>query len=291
MAESDAASHWPTFPTLADLSERELDAYLDEADPPPEGQAFTGFAETFRRRRRLLSPPLIAAALRDDVFQLNWPGDPSPDHGLVDVVLIKGYIAEMPQRSFEAKIVIGADHEFTKNRKSAASHARVIEGATRNAFPINNIPFLQRLKASPGGSLCIHIVFLDGKTSRAAITFLKSDLFKAGIKLTRSFNPVFGTAAQYISSLTVSLLASGKNRVVSQGIFGLHNYGGPGSGSFGIGDYLFAQLPEDIVARAGEGKLTWDRASNRVMDGSDPLDANYVLLRFRRSPDRTNQDA
>jgi hypothetical protein len=71
------------------------------------------------------------------------------------------------------------------------------------------------------------VVFLDGKTSSAVVSFLKSQAFKDGIRLVRNFNPVFAAAAHYLSSLTEALLALGKNRVFSQGTFGLHNYGGP----------------------------------------------------------------
>jgi hypothetical protein len=272
---------------LCDLTEQQLDEFISELNPPPEGQAFANPIEMFRRRRRLLSPPLTAAVLRDGTFAPPWAAQKEAQaeepEGPVDVVLTRVYAAEMPQRSFEAKIVIGADHEFAQKRKVAASHARVVEGVTGNYLPVFNIPFLQGLQTSRGASLYIRIVFLDGKTSRAAVDFLKSDLFKAGIRLTRTFNPVFGTTAQYLSSLTASLLSSGKNRVVSQGTFGLFDYGGPGSGSFGVGDYLFAQLPADIAERAGKGALRWDKDNDRVMDGDRPLDANHVLLRIAKS--------
>jgi hypothetical protein len=55
------------------------------------------------------------------------------------------------------------------------------------------------------------------------------------------------------------------------------------SKTFGIGDYLFAQLPTDITTRAHGKGLRWDGEKNQVLDGHKPLDANYFLLRIAAS--------
>jgi hypothetical protein len=287
MTESLASPCWPTFPTLGDLPEEELDVFLDGLISQMEGQAFTLSANLRRRRRRLLTPPLTVARLQEDgVFTPALAPGAGPLTHPVDLVLTRAWVAEMPARNFEVKIVIGAEHEFNQNRRSPAAHARVMEGTTGAYLPVGNIPFLQGLKISAGASLNLRVVFLDGKTSSAVVSFLKSPAFKDGIRLVRNFNPVFATAAHYLSSLTEALLAFGKNRVVSQGTFGLHNYGGPLSGAFGVGDYLFAQLPSDVAQRVGQGSLRWDATRDRVMDGDAPLDANHLMIRLERSVGR-----
>jgi hypothetical protein len=133
------------------------------------------------------------------------------------------------------------------------------------------------LQVGSGATLNIRVVFLEGRTSSDALAFLKSPAVKAGIKLTAAFNPVLGIATAYLESLTSLLLSNQRNRVVSQGIFGMHDYGGPIGGGIGIGDYLFAQLPTYVSSGGG---LHWNSARECVMHGDDPLDANYLLLRI-----------
>lgn len=272
-------SCWPQFPTLGDLSSAKLDEFLDDLIPK-EGQAFTLNTRLRRRRRRLLSPSFTIFRLSDDkVFLPAFsPGGNPSDHP-VDIVLTRFWVAEMPAYNFQIKLVIGAEHEFSHSRRSPAAHARVADGVTGQYLGVANIPFLQGLKVSSGAELNVQVMFLDGKTSNAVVGLLNDPAFKQGINLVRTFNPVFATAAHYLSSLTKALLSIGKNCMVTQGIFGLHAFGGVASGPLGIGDYLLAQLPPDIA----QGSLHWDATQDHVMDGDNLLDANYMMIRIARS--------
>lgn len=280
-------SCWPTFPTLGDLSSAKLDEFLDDLIPK-EGQSFTFSASLRRRRKLLLSPSFSVFRLSDDgVFTPAFaPGGNQADDPAgqpVDIVLTRFWIAEMPARNFQIKLVIGAEHEFRQNRRSPAAHARVADGVTGQYLGVANIPFLQGLNISSGATLNVQVMFLDGKTSNAVVGFLNDPAFKQGINLVRTFNPVFATAAHYLSSLTQALLSIGKNCMVTQGIFGLHAFGGVASGSLGVGDYLLAQLPPNIHDRLAQGSLHWDATQDRVMDRDKFLDANYMMIRIARS--------
>jgi hypothetical protein len=270
---------WPIFESLADLSEEAQEQFLAEVPEPGEGKDFSLSVATIRRRRKLLAPPLTIAALDGDRFLTTWRTVPPIEP--VDLVLARGYIAEMPDRRFEAKLVIGLEHQFNNSNKGLASHARVVDGETGHPLPLTNTPFLQGVGIRPGATLNVRLVFLHGKTGQAAAALLKSDLFRAGIRLTRTFNPVFSTATQYLASLTQSLIAAGKNRVVTQGTFGSNDYGSPVGGALGIGDYLLAQLPAEAALRIGDLRL--NRATGTVMDGKMNLDANHFLIRLAPS--------
>jgi hypothetical protein len=58
------------------------------------------------------------------------------------------------------------------------------------------------------------------------------------------------------------------------------------TGAFGVGDYLFAQLPSDVAQRVGQRSLRWDATRDRVMDSDAPLDANHLMIRLERSVGR-----
>jgi hypothetical protein len=267
---------WPIFESFADLSEEDQELYLSEIPEEAEGKGFSLSIATLRRRRRLLAPPLSIAALYEDRFLSKWQATPPAEP--VDLVLARGYIAEMPDRRFEAKLVFGLEHQFSTAAKSIASHARIVEGVTGNPLSLTNTPFLQGVTISAGATLNARLVFLHGKTGDAVASLLKSDVVRTGIRMTRAFNPVFATATQYLSSLTQSLLAAGGNKVVTQGTFGSSAYDSPVAGALGVGDYLLAQLPTDVAHRIGD--LRFDHTTGEIMDGSERLDANYLLIRL-----------
>ncbi len=276
-------SCWPKFPTLGDLSSEELDEFLDDLIPK-EGQAFTLSAALRRRRRLLLSPAFSVFRMSEDgVFTHALAPGGNPAEQPVDIVLTRFWVAEMPASNFRIKLVIGAEHEFNQKRRSPAAHARLADGVTGQYLGIANIPFLQGLKVGSGAALNVQVMFLDGNTSNAVVSFLNDPAFRQGINLVRTFNPVFATAAHYLSSFTQALLSIGKNRMVTQGIFGLRDFGGVASGSLGIGDYLLAQLPPHINDPLAPRSLHWDATQDRVMDGDKLLDANYMMIRIAPS--------
>jgi hypothetical protein len=279
--EDTAEDVWPDFETLAEGDEAEIESYLGELAAQPEGQAFSPSIATIRRRKRLLSPSLRAFVLDTDAFVplssasgQRLPAEP------VDIVLTRAYIAEMPERSFEMQIAIGADHNFSRHQKCRAAHSLVMDGHTGDDLPITNLPVLRGLRVEPGAELNIRMVFLEGKASSAALDLLKSAPFRAGIELTKAFNPIFGCATHYLESLTKLLIQRGRNKVIANARFGIYDYGGPISSLIGVGDYLFVQLPQDSA-----GPLSWDRQQQRVLLNSEPLDANYLLLRVAEHQD------
>lgn len=265
---------WPHFEALSDLGQHELEDYLSDFIDD-EGRGAIGFVRAHRRRSRLLSAPLMLARINQNQLNLSWNVD-APS-GPVDVVMARGYIAAMPESQFKVQIVIGLEHEFSKQKRGVASHAQLIESREGEMVPACNVPFISSANLPRDATLNARMVFISGRIGERVAETLRSDTFRNGISLTRAFNPVFAATTEYLAALTTMLIDAGKSRVVAQGVFGTSDYGGVVGGSLGVGEYFLGQLPADVWERINE--LRFDQDCGLVMDGDQRLDANYMIIR------------
>jgi hypothetical protein len=117
-AVGSAEDRRPDFECLGDMDDDEIEQFLVEVDPPPDGQAFPNM-ESYRRRRRLLKRTTLSAfVLHADAFVRLSAAPTTPPPEAVDIVLTHAWIEEMPESSFQLQVSIDADHSFKGTQKS-----------------------------------------------------------------------------------------------------------------------------------------------------------------------------
>jgi len=163
---------------------------------------------------------------------------------------------------------------------------RVREGGTA---AVAGFPVFVGLPVGPDGlALRCYTVNVRNEGDEAALGFLDSDTFRAGLKLVGAAQPALAPLSALAANLTRAVAGRSRNVPVQDFTLGLDFGANPMGARLAEGNYLAVQVPDDDLAGWDWGAWGYDPRSGQVVGtagGGEPLPYNYVVFGVSRQVD------
>lgn len=131
-------------------------------------------------------------------------------------------------------------------------------------------------------TLCI-----ASEDDEALVSFLDSDVFRAGLKLTSMVQPAVGLVASMMAGLTKALTARRSCLPVTEFALGLDFSGIRTRAALAEGSYVIIQIPEAQTFSWDWEEWTYDTGRDRIVRSARPSEAlpyNYMIFSVTRTP-------
>jgi hypothetical protein len=192
------------------------------------------------------------------------------------------FAGAMPGKRFQLQLFLGSQHRFEDNKEAELiGHSYAVDGILGDYVNLLNEPVFRNLQVADLLKLRIGVNFLVNKTTQEYAELLKSDVVTRGIELTRSYNPVFGSALAYIRGVTSAILKGRGNKAIISHDVTFTAKPSPTVPTLCAGTYLFIQVPKDKLAGFDWTPLRWDPRTSRVLEVSQPVEWNHLILRLQ----------
>jgi hypothetical protein len=164
---------------------------------------------------------------------------------------------------------------------NATCRAREGEGAAVIGYPI----FVGLNAGADGAAFRCFTVNVKNDQDEALISFLDSDVFRAGLRLASAAQPAVAPLAAMAFSLTKALAGRSRNVPVQDFYLGLDFGSNPTGARLALGSYLAVQVPEAKRAVWDWDEWAYNPSTGQVVkraDRAELLPYNYVVLGVSR---------
>ena len=201
----------------------------------------------------------------------NIPADPSLKHARIKIALNRLRVASYPGGGMHRVLL----HFFAQNQvpgKTENMHFnatyRVREGDTRvsTATPSS----LACMSATEGMAFKCRTINVQNDQDEAVLDFLESDVFKAGLKLVNTAQPVIAPFSELALGLARTIAKRHRNVSVQDFDLGLDFSTIPMGARLAEGSYLAVQIPENHQLRWDWHEWIYHPASEQVVQKATP---------------------
>jgi len=148
-------------------------------------------------------------------------------------------------------------------------------------------PLFVGVKAGPDGlAFKCFTVNVKNDDDEAFLGFLESDVFKEGLKLAATAQPVIGLFSQTALSLTKAIAKRNRNVAVQDFYMGLDTSDIVTRARLAVGSYIAVQIPESSVVVWDWRQWVFNPNNGQIVNAADPaqlIPYNYVVLGVSRA--------
>lgn len=265
------------FVTLSELDKNEKAAFYNEIIEDIEGDNLFGMGDS----RYFENPTLRVGILNEDltVSSIINANGKTVESDKINLYLEKYYVYDMPGDNFNLQLMIETRHQFNKDKESQVGHTIAVNGLKKDFVNYLSEPVFKNLSVDDTLSLGIMVNFIGDKKTDSWLSFIKSDVVKTGIDLVGGFNPVYGTAANYIKSIAGGVLSSKKNQAITN--MKISFLKSPGKLSIPLieGTFILIQPMRDEHEINFEG-ITFEPSSGYFKQDGINLARNHMIFRI-----------
>jgi hypothetical protein len=267
-------------------------------DSAPHGTEFFGGPLSGRRLRPWQHSShafgfLPLEPVRADRLPLLPAGAIEPDRTLagqrINVTLDRLGVAEYPGRGTHRVLIncygrhISADSRPEGINFAVSLRARDGEHASVMGWPI----FVGLQVGDEGVAFRAYTLCIASEDDEALVSFLESEVFRAGLKLTSAIQPAVGLVASMMGGLTKALAERRSNVPVHEFALGLDFTAVPTRAALAEGSYVVVQIPETHAFTWDWEEWAFDVNRGRVVRADDPTETlpyNYMIFSVTRAP-------
>jgi len=250
---------------------------------PPPAYAWTGHAFGFLP----CSPPDVQSI--DIKHAGNMPPDVSLKNQRVNVRLARLRVADYPGGGVHRVLFdFYAQNQLPGGQEHLhfCSTFRVQEG--QQAAVIGHPIFVGINVGSQGLAFGCKTVNISNDDDEKFLSFLGSDVLKAGLKLIQTAQPAIGPLSQVMLGLATGIGQRNKNVPVQEFFMGLDFARNPMGARLAEGDYVAVQIPDTMAVGWSWQEWVYQSASGALVrrdDATKPIPYNYVVFSVTRYED------
>jgi hypothetical protein len=216
----------------------------------------------------------------------NVPADPTLKNSRIKITLDRLRVAAYPGRGMHRVLFdFYAQHQVPGDVEHLHFNAtyRVREGeqAAILGFPI----FVGLNVGSDGVAFKCFTVNVQNDEDESFLGFLESDVFKSGLKLASTMQPVIAPFSQMALSLTKSIATRHRNVPVQDFYMGLDFSPIATRARLAEGSYIAVQIPETLQTVWDWNEWVYNPANGHIVDKADPkrlIPYNYLVYSVSR---------
>jgi hypothetical protein len=266
------------FVTLGELENSEKAAFYNEIIEDIEGDNLFGMGDS-----RYFENPTFRVGMLNDDLSVSPAMQTNRDIAQCDNInlyLEKYYVYDMPGDNFNLQIMIETRHRFNENEETDIGHTIAVQGLKKDFVNYLSEPVFKNLSIGDELSLGIMVNFIGDKKTDSWLSFIKSDVVTTGLDLVGSFNPIYGTAANYIKSIAGGILAARKNQAITNMKLTFLKSPGITSLPFVEGTYILIQPMREEKEIDFNG-IVYDKPSGYYKQNGHILQRNHMELRIK----------
>ena len=198
----------------------------------------------------------------------------------VNIYLERYFVQAMPASRFDIQLAVSSRHYFDdRPEPERVAHTLVVRGVMGDYANYLSEPVFRRLKIGDALSLDIAVTFLTDRSTERLLQFLKGPDIRKGMDLIQTYNPIFGTVANYVRGVVESLASAKKNTPITDAHLTFVASPGELSVPLVAGTYLLFQPStekDDVLSRSPR----YDRDKQKVVVSDGDFGRNHAILRI-----------
>lgn len=275
---------------LAELGDFEAAAIIEAGRPATDKATFSLWGKLFEKAYRNTShafgfiPPADA-----DIVPIHNATRIKPDVSLrgvpIKITLDQLYAVDYPGSGQHSVLFdFYAKHQVAKDQSEHLHFNAIYRVQEGQRAGVSGQPIFVGLQVGDEGvDLKCFTVNVKNSNDESFLSFLDSDVFRAGLKLVTAAQPAIGPLSTMALSITRSIASRNRNVPVQDFYLGLDFSNVTTRAKLAVGSYVAVQIPETREEQWG-----WDRWKFRTTDGrivstdGSSIPYNYILFSVSR---------